>query len=523
MKYTSCLFFICFIACNLKAQITFNKIDDFPFLSSLATSIIQKDSSFFVAGPYTDDNFFFENIRGTYLQKINPNGEFEELSLFVDSTGVKTFENFTKSLTMDREGNFLMSGYSRQASKPIAPYIMKFNEEGKIFFQTFLPGFVGGDFNLDGDFVVLEDGKIIAATYCEWPGESTQICLFKLDGLRGEILWEKQIVDTDYRHFVGDMQIGPDGNVFLFGNKNQGHLEWHSATQAQVIEIDTAGNVLTNWVSNIQDSLYRSYSGLIEADGSMLVTTSKAIEYMTDFVILYDPTILKLDKDYNEVWRYEEIGKTDTLFSPVLSITKIIKDKLGNGYLFSGNAHRADEIDPDDYTDKFGSLSKMSQEGEIVWQRRYQFYDQIDSDQHIFTDFLQIDDGSFYICGEAINPILANNQNRQSSWFVRLDKHGCLVPGCHEPVGTKELVNQSQIKLSCYPNPSSAHVYVYINAEDKGELQLNSINGQNIEVYPINVADLSLSINVQYLPKGMYVFTFVSERGEVVSTKFFKE
>ncbi len=524
MKYTYCLFFICFITCNLNAQITFNKIDDFPFLSSLARSIIQKDSCFFASGTYTDENEEGEIIKGSYLQKLNRIGELEDLYLFVDSTGLKTFEHFRNSLNLDQHGNFLISGYSRQGSDPIAPYILKFNDEGKILFQSFLPGFDGGNFNLDGDFVVLEDGNIIAATNCEWPEESTQICLFKIDGLRGSKIWEKQIVDTDFRHFTGDIQIGPNGNVFLFGNKDKGHIDWVPLSSAQIIEIDTSGEIISQWLSNPEDSLWRSHSGLVEEDASLIITTSKVIKYFeSPFApLLYDPVVMKLDSTYNEVWRYDEIGRTDTLFSPSLKTSKIIKDKFSNAYLFIGRTHRADGNNQTNPTDKFGSLTKLDESGQKIYKRLYQFYDDIGSDDHIFTDFVQLDDGSLVICGEAINAG-DSNEFRQSSWFVRLDKHGCLVPGCHEPVGTNEVENHAEIKLTCYPNPSSENVYVHINAQSHGELHLNHINGQSIDVYPIRVNDLSLSINIQHLPMGLYVFTYVSEHGEFVSTKFLKE
>lgn len=55
-------------------------------------------------------------------------------------------------------------------------------------------------------------------------------------------------------------------------------------------------------------------------------------------------------------------------------------------------------------------------------------------------------------------PIEFNKQEgRRTKWLLKLDEHGCLIPGCHLADATVEAI-APEIKFAIYPNPASGYL-----------------------------------------------------------------
>jgi len=522
------IFFTFLYTGALNSQITFNRADTLLFEASLATSVIEGDSCYYVSGVYVDGNQDNFVIDGSYINKVDfLTGESKDLILFVDSTGQKTFDHWRNNLKKNPDGNFTVSGYKREIGKPLIPYILKFDNKGKIIYQSFLQGFTDNEFDIDADYLILKDSCILIATICERNDQgdfpATEICLFKLD-IKGEILWTKKIEDFDTRDFIGEMKLAPNGNVILFGSKSLHHLDRHPLTWAQIIEIDQDGEVIKHWISETQDSLSRVQSGIIHEDGSFTIATSKSIEYYPDQFNIFNPVVISLDNNFVQQWKYYEIINMDSLYTSRLQINKIIQDENNNGTYFIGIFHFVDESNLDNQSDHVGYIVKLNAQGESEWKRYYQFYGEIDNEYHEFRDLIKTKDNGFLICGEANDH--SNNSVRvskpQRSWLIKLDEHGCLVPGCHLPVNTTTTFQEkNHLRFKALPNPiqNELNVFVYPNPSFKrATLQILDLNGKLLYSYPIQIDNLTLSIDSSNFPKGMYILSYL-ENGHLMQTE----
>ncbi len=81
--------------------------------------------------------------------------------------------------------------------------------------------------------------------------------------------------------------------------------------------------------------------------------------------------------------------------------------------------------------------------------------------------------------------------------------------------------NDLEIPLKVYPNPSSDKVFVETDLEINGMLILSNILGQIIDYQLFTSNEISI-IEIQHLPKGVYVLTLKTDKGNV-SKKIVKE
>ena len=527
MKVRLIILLIYLWALNSNAQITFNKGHIFDFENSVATSIIQTDTCYFMVGTFTDFLNDSTILEGTYLAQLDHNGDLMKMSTLVDTTNTIEYDHWHPNLFLDKDsGYFYQSGYQNISGK-LLPYMLKFDQDFNIEFLTICQSeFLNSTFEIDADFQLLPDGSIIVVTECQRDDQGqnpgSEICLFKLDRL-GNQRWSKMIERDSFRQIAGDIDMTPDSNLILFGGEDFQHIDWIPASRVQVIKMDTAGNVLNAWRSTWQDSLWNSFSGIPLEDGSYILSCHKNIELVKDRTEIEDPMLIKLDADLKEEWRYLLFNRKDTLFSGGLRNNKLILDEFSQDYIVVGNYHRGSPNDPnEDFSDEFGRIEKISKEGQMIWQRFYQFYgDETYIDTHEFLDVFQTNDGGYIACGRADDAsTLVENSLR--SWVVKLDEYGCLVPGCQDPVTTSSVVeDKEKIRFKASPNPVKTNLNIFVypsNVFTKAEIHLTDFSGKWIASYPVGINNLTLSIDVSNLAKGMYVLTYV-ENGKIIQSE----
>jgi hypothetical protein len=103
-----------------------------------------------------------------------------------------------------------------------------------------------------------------------------------------------------------------------------------------------------------------------------------------------------------------------------------------------------------------------------------------------------------------------------------LDKHGCLVPGCHLSDGVGETEPQTA-SISIYPNPTSDYLNFYIHAPDRVNdtiIRIIDSNGRLIKEFRANDLSSTFILPVWEWPNGAYWLQLVVE-GELVSTEKF--
>ncbi|MFK7798039.1 MAG: T9SS type A sorting domain-containing protein, partial [Aureispira sp.] len=168
-------------------------------------------------------------------------------------------------------------------------------------------------------------------------------------------------------------------------------------------------------------------------------------------------------------------------------------------------------------------VAKLSPNGDSLWGRRYHYFEQLWSRHEIF-DAEQTKDGGFLICGQAQG---SGQGAYQQGWLLKLDQHGCLVPGCHLPDTTTSILPiqaQPQAQLKLYPNPAVDYLNVWYRNKQIGEeltFRVLDAQGRVLQSHTTrDISDKTYIFPVWELLGGWYVLE-VRQDGVLVGSEVF--
>ena len=168
----------------------------------------------------------------------------------------------------------------------------------------------------------------------------------------------------------------------------------------------------------------------------------------------------------------------------------------------------------------WGTLYKFTNEGTLVWKKRYRHPDYIsDLSLHEIKDIVELENGDIITIGE----ILKLSEGRNVVWIMKLNSEGCLVDSnCSEDVVTSVQESNSTYfknKLSIFPNPVDNQLLIDWKSEEKYALiELRDLGGKiymksNNEIATLNTSDLQA---------GMYLIRVIDPKGLAHIRKFIK-
>jgi hypothetical protein len=202
---------------------------------------------------------------------------------------------------------------------------------------------------------------------------------------------------------------------------------------------------------------------------------------------------------------------TRDTFPALNKFTKVIAVSDNSGYVVVGTVHTPDFSK--NGWDHFGSVTKISKEGDSLWTRYYQHVESV-ADDHIFYDVEESPDGGFVMVGQATDFHQAVAEPPlQRAWIVKTDEHGCVVPGCHLVSSTIDL-QKDPFQLKLYPNPVSASSGGYLNVyfyhpDLQGEaiFQLTDASGKVCLSFKSSLGDVTHMVPMSNLASGLYWLT----------------
>lgn len=166
-------------------------------------------------------------------------------------------------------------------------------------------------------------------------------------------------------------------------------------------------------------------------------------------------------------------------------------------------------------------VGKISPEGDSLWARQYIGIDNNNNRQN-FYDLKETTDGGYILCGESRSP--AASSVSQQGWLLKIDEHGCLIPGCQTTNTTQE--PQSIIQLAIYPNPTIDYLNFYLKtlrqAKSSG-FRIIDAQGRQFESFNHLFPEATYVLEVWDWPTGTYYLQYL-ENGQVLHTeKFIKQ
>lgn len=373
-----------------------------------------------------------------------------------------------------------------------------------------------------------EDNSIMvpAVELDPWNGTNNYQTLLRYFDEDGNEIWRKEFGLNNFLDIPSGI-VRHQEQFIVFGVRTNYPIIRKGFTfRIWIFAVDIGGSVIWEYFSP-SDSLIDKPILYVEEDGSMIVATNlveeEVVNSESSYPIRGPAYFYKLNTDQEVEW--------STLFRdpyPTLAgspIRKIVKASDDSGYLAVGYSSRLDE---EHGPDLVGWLVKLSSEGDSLWSRTYRFLEPNGHfDESTLYDVEETPDGGFILCGEIIyqlqTPIL------QQGWLLKVDEHGCLVPGCHLLDATEDLYPAKEtLYLQLYPNPATTHVYAILDTptptQADQQLRLLDMQGRVVQSWPVQPqADLTHVLPVGHLQNGVYVLQHWAGGRVVASEQLVKQ
>ncbi len=266
----------------------------------------------------------------------------------------------------------------------------------------------------------------------------------------------------------------------------------------------------------IEDFVYNQ--GNVVYGTSELITQSR----LGFPVIIARPVVRKISQDGEVVWSSNL--DIDSYHSTDNRIRTVLRSHGDEAYLVAGTyTNRDDRFDPVDTVryETLGYLVKLDEDGEIVWKRYYRHPHPDTIATQEIMDLAKTSDGGYVMTGgfqkrapEYLDSIVL------STWLLKVDSFGCLIPGCQElSTSTKDFRPNAPLDVLISPNPASDQMVIYQGSDERIHYQLLTSSGQIVEEFFLQIGGLHQWVNVSHLPAGQYYLRMVDERGKVRSRK----
>ena len=259
----------------------------------------------------------------------------------------------------------------------------------------------------------------------------------------------------------------------------------------EIMIIENGGIVNTVEQSQLIPSAILSI--LLENDNYIFTSVTGSSETGT---LLIRPVIKKIDRDGNTVWvkdMKDEMGQVELLIGLVINhyLHKIIPAVDGDGYIYTGGEiNNISEEAPLSWS--YGVVGKISNEGEILWHKRYAVTDSTGYNYRI--DDIEPDGmGGYITYGTAKHN--APGYFNWAAWMMRIDKDGNLID---DDVNN---LNQEILKSSTIlsPNPASEFIKASIDIN-----QVKIINSLGEIVFEADEILKNNSIDISIYQAGNY-------------------
>lgn len=362
----------------------------------------------------------------------------------------------------------------------------------------------------------------------------------------GDTVWTK-IYPGQYQDINMSVIGLLDSNLLIYGNSNTDEF----FDQTRLIKVDKSGEVI--W-DNIYGSEFGSSSpwNVAELPDSSIIMAFAACYPGTQCFFNQYAAITKVDKNGNKLWTKtynKSEGGTVKIRSWVLPLDEgrlalawtrdtfhwsvdpyppiiYFLDSLGNieseydGFVRPGNYYMSKlkrmsngdmlgvgiTLDFSDGETTGGWLFRLTQQGELIWERRI-------SDRRYpdlfgqFFDAIETPDGGII----AVGNIATNSFQNAEVWIVKLDSEGCIKPDCTADsiFITPVFEISSDDRKDLYeinPNPANDFISVHISETlniHEAALEIMDISGRRLGL--IGLESHVQTISTSYLSNGIYL------------------
>lgn len=513
MKYLLFILILLFSIEAANAQITFNKRTIFGYKAATLTNVYPTDSCYYSVGIIADSVFPYRT--STLFVKLDLEGDVLFTKPLISEN--HSYEVWDNTLIPTTDGGFLVSGYVQDTL--MRALLIKFDNNGDIIFtrQYLHPNYPNKSFLRPMDMDATPDGGCIMVCWMESLNVGDDhLYVLKLDSLGNEE-WYK-IYGNNLRERPQSILVSPEGEIVvgaIRGNNN--YVNENYTFQTWILGLDSSGEILWQYLSPIDSLRDAANDMLLLEDGSLIVASGIGTEIDLPSVnnVYFEKSLSILNDSNESILLIEYPG--DTL-SASTRTTTLFQLENSNDFILVGTS-----VDVDYFEETFsqmGWIHKTNTSGDSIWCREYVFLNN-EYNTHTIYDIKETNDEGFILVGQS-SDLTGQDTIPQQAWILKLDEYGCLVPGCHLPVSTSEVL-ATGVEIKLYPNPVSEILNFLIQTANQniaGELKIYDVSGHLVEHVRGVTSDITFLLPVHSYPSGVYTLQYL-EQGRVLASKSF--
>ena len=508
---------------SITAQATFNKRVHFDHPAVVMTGVVATDSSYYVTGVIADSIAPF--LPGVVFSKFDLDGEGVFHKTLFDSS--KHYGMWWRNLALSN-GHIVLPGYVIDTTQRLI--LLGFNEQGdtvwnREYFNPHYPNYA--DIKPRGGMVATADsGYLVTNTIVSGP-LNVDIYLLRVDS-NGLPVWDT-IFQNNLLDRAGSTIADGEGNFYIGTSMtNEGVALENLHSRINIRKISSEGEVLWEFTTpTSMGILDKPQDMVLLEDGSLIVTSGYGteIDRPNNNVVYYEKYVFKLSPNGDVVW--EKIFHDPEEVNGTALLTNIAPFSDGSGFLLAGTEGK-DTLDIGNFAIR-GWVSKIDHDGTLLWARRYVGVDS-ENPRNEINDVKETPDGGFILVGESKGNSIDLPPPNQQAWLLKLNEHGCLIPGCEE--GDSIFLSNPQylnppFELSIFPNPATEYLNFQLRSRGQlksGTFRIINASGAVVKSFKTEVRqEDTFILSVAGWPDGFYFFQLLNENGQpIISEKFIK-
>ena len=330
---------------------------------------------------------------------------------------------------------------------------------------------------------------------------------------KGELIWKKTFGEKNWSESGTSAYLGPNNIIMIAGGSGYPDPKGKdNQTRSNILYIDTLGNIVKEWKSEIIDTTNKLGGGWIEFEpipgGYLSINIRpKYLPYFplssNEFQTIFQ--VVKRDTAFNIIWTKEFNDKIEQNWGfNRLHDLKLTPD---SGFIVVGK--RIGPLnDPMYHTYTTGWMIKLDKNGKELWSRLDTlFYFDNGLQDHQWTGVSVLSSGSIVSAGyiDLVYFDLPPDSTRSIGWVMKVDECGCVIPGCNPKVST--VANKIFKQIEIFPNP--ALNILQVKAEGMYDIEIYDMTGKRYYVQKGNEKNAMVPINS--LVSGTYIIKLIFE------------
>ena len=394
------------------------------------TAILPTDSCYYASAVVTDSTDGLLTIGSLFL-KLDLTGQL----IWSQRLGTpnKYYELWGEGLFPVEDSSFVALGIVRDSIRK--GVFIKYNSNG----DTLLTKEYKSPFYPDEPFITAQamypDNQggffLLFGVDSEPDGVNADYFMIHVD-MNGETLATYNY-GTPLTDIPKSLLVHTDGALTMGGSQsNITSVSQNFIYRSHLIRLDESLNQLWHYTTPSNDLYDHANALLPTPNGGLIVGTGKGVETAINSSngrVDWHPCFFKLNADRQMEWAREF---RSPLRGPIFSTVKIAAAADSSGYV--GVSWTADDVSTDVL--RQGTwLMKVSPQGDSLWVRYFTLFDEEPLAPEPM-DLKAAPDGGYIVCGAIDPPDDGGVHPLRYGWLLKLDEHGCLVPGCHLPNST---------------------------------------------------------------------------------------